>query len=248
MLPKRHYKYENLSLVDVTPLPPTPPTVRPLNEVLMSRMKLRADIKKQGYLLCMLLHLEVQTADMSVNNTQVTDTSEPNKDMGVGFSDIEKVRYMEVIDSSKVFEEKTPSYPPPRPVLHRIVIKDGALPTHSPMYRMGPAELIELKKILVSLLEAGLIEPSNSPYSAGVLDLVPKPNGKFRLVTDYRKLNDITVKSKYPLPRIDDIFNRVKGSTCFTVLDCADGFWQLQIAPEDCAKYRFCHPIWPLSV
>eukprot|EP00899_Mesostigma_viride_P010405 jgi/Mesvir1/19366/Mv25210-RA.1 len=152
------------------------------------------------------------------------------------------VRYMAVIDSSKVFEEKTPSYPPPRSVLHRVVvIKDGAVPTHSPMYRMGPTELKELKQILVSLLEAGLIEPSNSPYSAGVL-LVPKPNGKFRLVTDYRKLNDITVKSKYPLPRIDDIFNKVKGSTCFTVLDCADGFWQLRIAPEDCHKTAFVTP------
>mgnify|MGYP006181350467 FL=1 len=230
-LPQKHLKVHNMSLVDITPSDNHVP-VRPLSEVLMSVEELRSEVKQLGYLQCLRLSVPVsdpQSVPVSLN------------EIGAGFSPDEMARYNAILDASKVFEERTPSYPPPRSVLHRIQLKEGALPTHSPMYRMGPAELLELKQILVALLEAGLIEPSNSPFSAGVL-LVPKPNGKWRLVTDYRKLNDITVKSKYPLPRIDDIFNRVQGSTCFTVLDCADGFWQLRIAPEDCHKTAFATP------
>lgn len=238
-LPQRYYKVNNLTLQDVTSdYASTPVSVRPLSEVLMSADQLRADVKEFGYILCQLLQLEVVSVEVKSDCNPV---SVGLNEVGVGFTDEETARYNAILDASKVFEEKTPSYPPPRSVLHRIQLKEGAMPTHSPMYRMGPAELTELKQILVSLLEAGLIEPSNSPFSAGVL-LVPKPNGKWRLVTDYRKLNDITVKSRYPLPRIDDIFNRVQGSTCFTVLDCADGFWQLRIAPEDCHKTAFATP------
>lgn len=240
-LPQRHFRVDKVNLVDITPTnmvdsdhaSPSVP-LRTLDEVLMSCEDLRKEVKDSGYLLCQVISLithsdETPTVRIDVNN------------VGVGFTPEELTRYNTVLDSSKVFEEKTPSYPPPRSVLHHIKLKEGALPTHSPMYRMGPAELSELKTILVELLKANLIEPSNSPFSAGVL-LVPKPNGKWRLVTDYRKLNDITVKSRYPLPRIDDIFNRVQGSTCFTVLDCADGFWQLRIAPEDCEKTAFRTP------
>lgn len=205
-----------------------PAAMRPASKILMSGKELSRKLR-QGKEYAMY-RLDLETTQVLLN------------EIGTGFTPEEMARYNEVLEKRPaLFAERTPQFPPPRAVLHRIKLQEGAEPTRSPMYRMGPVELQELKKILISLLDAALIEPSNSPFSAGVL-LVPKPGGKWRLVTDYRKLNAVTVKSRYPLPRIDDIFNRVQGATCFTVIDCADGFWQLRIAPEDCHKTAFATP------
>lgn len=224
--PERHFAANGLEVADKTePLRP----IRPAAEIFCTRKEVARLVRKGQYFYSIRPD-DLQSLTVDVNN------------LGVEFTPAEVTAYNQTLDQfSEVFEEKTPTFPPARPVLHRIQTREGAGPTTSPMYRMGPSELAELKKILISLLESGLIEPSNSPYSAGVL-LVPKPNGKWRLVTDYRKINAITVKSKYPLPRIDDIFAKVQGATCFTVLDCADGFWQLRIAPEDCHKTAFATP------
>lgn len=205
-----------------------PSVPRTIQQVRMSGRALRKALRKGEEFA--VYRLDLDTVEHQLN------------EIGTGFTPEELAAYNQLLDKRpSLFAERTPQFPPPRAVLHRIQLQAGAGPTTSPMYRMGPVELEELKKILISLLEAELIEPSNSPFSAGVL-LVPKPGGKWRLVTDYRKLNAVTVKSKYPLPRIDDIFNRVQGATCFTVIDCADGFWQLRIAPEDCPKTAFATP------
>ena len=223
--PERHFSANGLSVQDKTA---PAAKMRTPKEIFCSKKEARRYWRKGRQL-------------FSIRPDDIRSLVEVNN-LSVDFTPAESSAYDGLLDKfGDVFAEKNPTFPPARPVFHRIQLKEGAGPTTSPMYRMGPTELAELKKILISLLESGLIEQSNSPYSAGVL-LVPKPNGKWRLVTDYRKINAITVKSRYPLPRIDDIFAKVRGATCFTVFDCADGFWQLRIAPEDCHKTAFATP------
>ncbi|KAL0291128.1 UNVERIFIED_CONTAM: Transposon Ty3-I Gag-Pol polyprotein [Sesamum radiatum] len=95
-------------------------------------------------------------------------------------------------------------------------------------YRMAPLELKELKKQLEELLDKGFIRPSISPWGAPVL-FVKKKDGSMRLCIDYRQLNRITIKNKYPLPRIDDLLDQLKGATVFSKIDLRSGYWQLRV-------------------
>ena len=88
------------------------------------------------------------------------------------------------------------------------------------------------------MLEKKLIVPSNSPWTSPVV-VVEKKNGKLRLCVDYRKLNNVTKKDSYPLPRIDDMLETLSGSTWFSSLDMASGFWQVEMKPEDREKTAF---------
>ncbi|KAL0448846.1 UNVERIFIED_CONTAM: Transposon Ty3-G Gag-Pol polyprotein [Sesamum latifolium] len=88
---------------------------------------------------------------------------------------------------------------------------------------MAPVELQELKKQLEELLEKGFIQPSTSPWGAPVL-FVKKKDGSMRLCVDYRQLNRVTVKNKYPLPRIDDLLDQLKGATTFSKIDLRSGY------------------------
>ena len=90
----------------------------------------------------------------------------------------------------------------------------GTQPISIPPYRMAPAELNELREQLKDLLDKGFIRPSCSPWGAPVL-FVKKKDGSLRLCVDYRQLNKVTVKNKYHLSRIDDLFDQLQGSQCF---------------------------------
>ena len=90
---------------------------------------------------------------------------------------------------------------------------------------MAPLELKELKFQLQELLEKGFIQPSVSPWGAPVL-FVKKKDGTLRLCIDYRQLNKLTVKDKYPLPRIDDLFDQLKGASIFSKIDLQSGIHQ----------------------
>jgi len=103
---------------------------------------------------------------------------------------------------------------------------------------MSPVELRELKEQLEMLTEKGFIEPSKSPYGAAVL-LVKKKNGSLRMCIDYRALNKLSVKNKYPLTRIDDLLDTLQGAKYFSGIDLASGYWQIPIAPEDIEKTAF---------
>ncbi|KAL0428120.1 UNVERIFIED_CONTAM: Retrovirus-related Pol polyprotein from transposon.6 [Sesamum latifolium] len=103
---------------------------------------------------------------------------------------------------------------------------------------MAPVELLELKKQLEELLEKGFIQPSTSPWGAPVL-FVKKKDGSMRLCVDYRQLNRVTVKNKYPLPRIDDLLDQLKGATTFSKIDLRSGYLQLRIAEKDIPKSAF---------
>lgn len=103
---------------------------------------------------------------------------------------------------------------------------------------MAPAEMKELKVQLDELLEKGYIRPSSSPWGAPVL-FVKKKDGSLRLCIDYRELNSVTIKNKYPLPRIDDLFDQLKGAGIFSKIDLRSGYHQLRIEENDIARTVF---------
>ena len=106
------------------------------------------------------------------------------------------------------------------------------------IYRMSPLELEELRKQLDDLLEKGFIKPSKSPFGAPIL-FVHKKDGGLRMCVDYRALNKITVKNRYPIPRIDDLLDQLNGAKVFSKLDLASGYWQVRIAEGDTHKTAF---------
>jgi len=103
---------------------------------------------------------------------------------------------------------------------------------------MALAEMRELKSQLQELIDKGFIRPSTSPWGAPVL-FVTKKDGSLRMCIDYRKLNKATVKNKYPLPRIDELFDQLQGARVFSKIDLRSGYYQLRIKPSDVAKTAF---------
>ncbi|GBG80536.1 hypothetical protein CBR_g30997 [Chara braunii] len=125
-----------------------------------------------------------------------------------------------------------------RPIQHRIEIEPGSRTPKGAVYMMSPRELEELRKQLDELLEKGWIRPSSSPFAAPVM-FVPKKEGELRMCIDYRGLNAITVKNVEPLPRIDDLLDRVQGCKYFSKIDLKSGYHQIEIHPDDQYKTAF---------
>ncbi|KAL0549604.1 hypothetical protein IC582_014090 [Cucumis melo] len=143
-----------------------------------------------------------------------------------------------VRDYPDVFPEELPGLPPHREVEFAIELEPGTVPISRAPYRMAPAELKELKVQLQKLLDKGFIRPSVSPWGAPVL-FVKKKDGSMRLCIDYSELNKVTVKNRYPLPRIDDLFDQLQGATVFSKIDLRSGYHQLRIKDEDVPKTAF---------
>jgi hypothetical protein len=112
-----------------------------------------------------------------------------------------------------VFPEELPGMPPERKVEFAIELIPGTAPISKRAYRVSGLELVELKKQIDELLEKGYIRPSTSLWAAPVL-FVEKKDGTKRMCIDYRALNEVTVKNKYPLPRIEDLFDQLRGAVC----------------------------------
>jgi hypothetical protein len=119
-----------------------------------------------------------------------------------------------------------------------IDLKLGTEPIARTPYRMSTPELQELRMQLKELLDLGLIRPSVSPWGAPVI-FIRKKDGSWRLCIDYRQLNKATIKNQYPLPRIDDLFDQMKGTTVFSKIDLRSGYHQLQIKEDDVPKTTF---------
>ncbi|KAD3640075.1 hypothetical protein E3N88_29298 [Mikania micrantha] len=143
-----------------------------------------------------------------------------------------------VCEFPDVFPEKLPGVPPDREVEFTIDLVPGAEPISKAPYRMAPTELKELKEQLEELLDLGFIRPSVSPWGAPVL-FVKKKDGTMRLCIDYRELNKITIRNRYPLPRIDDLFDQLQGVKCFSKIDLRSGYHQLKIKDSDISKSAF---------
>src|ERR1044071_6360698 len=137
-----------------------------------------------------------------------------------------------------VFPEELPGLPPVRQVEFQIDLAPGAAPVARAPYRLAPGELQELSTQLQELLDRGFIRPSSSPWGAPVL-FVKKKDGSFRMCIDYRELNKVTIKNRYPLPRIDDLFDQLQGSSFNSKIDLRSGYHQLRVREEDVAKTAF---------
>ncbi|GJS60986.1 hypothetical protein Tco_0655770 [Tanacetum coccineum] len=120
-----------------------------------------------------------------------------------------------VQDFPEVFPEDLPGLPPTRQVEFQIDLVPGAAPVARAPYRLEPFKMKELSEQLKELSEKGFIRPSSSPWGAPVL-FVKKKDGSFRMCIDYRELNKLTVKNRYPLPRIDDLFDQLQGSSVYS--------------------------------
>jgi hypothetical protein len=140
-----------------------------------------------------------------------------------------------VCDYPDVFSEVYSGLPPDREIEFTIDLVPGTQPIHKAPYRMAPTELKELKEQLQELLDRGFIRPSVSPWGAPVL-FVKKKDGTMRLCIDYRELNRVTIKNKYPLPRIDDLFDQLKEASVFSKIDLRSGYHQIKVREEDVQK------------
>ncbi|GJY37556.1 putative reverse transcriptase domain-containing protein [Tanacetum coccineum] len=143
-----------------------------------------------------------------------------------------------VRDFPEVFPEDFPGLPLTRQVEFQIDLIPGAAPVARAPYRLAPSEMKELSEQLKELSDKGFIRPSSSPWGAPVL-FVKKKDGSFRMCIDYRELNKLTVKNRYPLPRIDDLFDQLQGSSVYSKIDLRSGYHQLRVREGDIPKTAF---------
>jgi hypothetical protein len=122
-----------------------------------------------------------------------------------------------------VFPEELPGMSPEREVEFYIDLIPGTVPIAKRPYRMAPTKLAELKLQIIELQQKGYIRPNSSPWGAPVL-FVTKKDGSMRMCIDYRSLNEVTIKNKYPLPRIDDLFDQLQGAKYFSKIDLRSGY------------------------
>ena len=139
---------------------------------------------------------------------------------------------------SDVFPKDLINLPPSREIDHEIEVFPGSEPISKRPYKMSLPKAIELKEQLRQLLKQGFIRPSISPWGAPVL-FQKKKDGTFRLCIDYRGLNQVTVKNKYPIPRIDELLDRLHGAKVFTKIDLRSGYYQIRVKDGDITKIAF---------
>ncbi|KAK1610111.1 hypothetical protein QYE76_033784, partial [Lolium multiflorum] len=137
-----------------------------------------------------------------------------------------------------VFPTELPGMPPDREIEFTIDLIPGTAPIAKAPYKMGPKELKELKEQLDDLEQKGFIQESVSPWGSPVI-FVDKRDGGRRMCGDYRNLNNVTIKNKYPLPRIQDLFDQVRGAGVFSKIDLRSGYHQIKIKKEDVPKTAF---------
>ncbi|GJT10488.1 putative reverse transcriptase domain-containing protein [Tanacetum coccineum] len=164
---------------------------------------------------------------------QISAKKEEDKSERKQIEDVPIVR-----DFPEVFPEDLPGLPPARPVEFQIDLVPGAAPVARAPYRLAPSEMKELSEQLQELSDKGFIRPSSSPWGAPVL-FVKKKDGSFRMCIDYRELNKLTVKNRYPLPRIDDLFDQLQGSSIYSKIDLRSGYHQLRVRDQDIPKTAF---------
>ena len=143
-----------------------------------------------------------------------------------------------VCEYEDVFSKELPGLPPPRDVDFRIELHPGTSPISMTPHRMALIELQELKVQIQELLGKGFIRPSTSPWGAPVL-FAKKKDETLRLCIDYRQLNRVTIKNRYPLPRIDDLFDQLRGAQVYSKIDLRTGYHQLRVREADILKTAF---------
>ena len=137
-----------------------------------------------------------------------------------------------------VFPDELPGLPPQRVIDFGIELHSGTSPISMTLHRMAPVELQELRVQLKELLDKGFIRPSTSLWGAPVL-LAKNKDKTLRLCIDYQQLNRVTIKNRYPLPRIDDLFDQLRGARVYSKIDFRTGYHQLRVRDADIPKTAF---------
>ncbi|GJR52362.1 putative reverse transcriptase domain-containing protein [Tanacetum coccineum] len=141
-------------------------------------------------------------------------------------------------DFPEVFPEDLPGLPQTRQVEFQIDLIPDVAPVARTPYRLAPSKMRELSEQLKELSDKGFIRPSSSPWGAPVL-FVKKKDGSFRMCIDYQELNKLTMKNRYPLPRSDDLFDQLQGSSVYSNIDLRSGYHQLRVREGDIPKTAF---------
>ncbi|GKC75016.1 putative reverse transcriptase domain-containing protein [Tanacetum coccineum] len=164
---------------------------------------------------------------------QISTKKEEDKSEGKQIKDVPIVR-----DFPKVFLEDLPGLPLARPVEFQINLIPGAAPVARVPYRLALSEMKELSEQLQELSDKGFIGPSSSHLGVPAL-FIKKKDGSFRMCIDYCELNKLTMKNHYPLPRIDDLFDQLQGSSIYSKIDLRSGYHQLRVREQDIPKMAF---------
>ena len=181
-------------------------------------------------------HLSTSSSSSSSPSPQLSNTNIENNN---SHRNIESLASNMFTTYSDVFAPVPPGLPPERPdFTYKIETMPNATPPAKAPYRLSTIHNDELKKQLDTLLTNGWIRSSRSPYAAPVL-FAPKKDNTWRMCIDYRDLNSITIKNKYPLPNINQLLDRLSNAKWFSKLDLANGYHQLRIDPEDVKKTAF---------
>ncbi|GJX37056.1 putative nucleotidyltransferase, ribonuclease H [Tanacetum coccineum] len=157
--------------------------------------------------------------------------------MSTKASDKKQEEIIMVRDFPEVFSDDLSGLPPLWEIEFWIELILGAVPIAKSPYRLAPSKLEELLGQLKELQDKGFIRPRSSPWGAPVL-FVKKKDGSFRMCIDYRELNKLTVKNRYPLPRIDDLFDQLQGSQFFSKMDLRSGYHQLRVHEDTFQRLR----------
>jgi len=145
-----------------------------------------------------------------------------------------RTKYSEVLNNM----ELPAGRPPAARSSHRIELKPGAEPTYAPRYRRPPIMEAEIERQVQLLMDKGKLQESTSSFAANPV-LVKRKDGRWRMCINYKPLNDITIKQKFPMPRVDELLDRLQGAAVFSSLDFTDAFLQIELAPEDRHKTAF---------
>nr|GFB51663.1 putative reverse transcriptase domain-containing protein [Tanacetum cinerariifolium] len=164
---------------------------------------------------------------------QVTVKKNKDKSEEKRLEDVPTVR-----DFPKVFPEDLPGLPPIRQVKFQIDLVPGVAPVARAQYRLAPSEMQEMSTQFQEILDKGFIRPSSSHWGAPVL-FVKKKDGSLWMCIDYRELNKLTMKNRYLLPRIDDLFDQLQGSSVYSKINLRYGYHQLRVRDEDIPKTAF---------
>ncbi|GJW53179.1 hypothetical protein Tco_0097264 [Tanacetum coccineum] len=246
---------EHLALVDPSAVPtddPVPSTQRVANTI--DAIAMNVGIKGTAGVIARSKRTETMKTRLEGNVTRlnIISCTKTQKYMQKGFpiflahvtakevedkSEKKRLEDVPIVrDFPEVFPEDLPGLPPTRQVEFQIDLVPGAAPVARAPYRLAPSKMKELSEQLKELSDKGFIRPSSSPWGAPVL-FVKKKDGSFRMCIDYRELNKLTVKNRYPLPRIDDLFDQLQGSSVYSKIDLSAPILALPEGSEDFIAY-----------
>lgn len=213
---------------------PAPASAPAQPKVYLSAMQAKRALRKGAESFLVV----VNTASLQAANDASPPTDTPNDSPLMSDAQLSAL----LSEFADVLPAELPGLPPERPIAVTIPLLQGSRPPNRPSFRYSPRELEAIKAEITALLQKGLITPSTSPFGAPVL-FVKKKDGTLRMVIDYRALNKLTIRNQYPIPRIDDLLDKLNGAAIFSSIDLMSGYHQIRITEEDQPKTAFKTPL-----